>query len=334
MIQESADGGFAHLGPDKVLNLVEKTLGIRCSNLFRPMNSYINRVYELETAEREPLIVKFYRPGRWNRRAIEEEHQFLQELSAQEIPVIAPRIIEDGTTLGQEGELLFGIFPKCGGRCVDEFTDDQWMQLGRLLGRTHGIGRCSKTSARPVMTPGKVTRDHLAYLEHGSLVPGDMMEQLRKVILEIVEMIEPLFEGVELIRIHGDCHFANVIERPGEGFYLIDFDDMVMGPPVQDIWMMLPGDISESFVEMDMFLEGYETFHPFDYRSVKLVEPLRAMRFIHYMAWCARQVEEDGVTRVIEDFGSRTYWQKEIDDLVDQKQRIEEEAGKSFGNMI
>jgi Ser/Thr protein kinase RdoA (MazF antagonist) len=145
---------------------------------------------------------------------------------------------------------------------------------------------------------------------------------LKQAVESIITEIEPLFVGARPIRIHGDCHFANIIHRPGESFFLIDFDDMVMGPPVQDIWMLLPGTLEEAFAEMDMLLEGYETFRPFDRRSFRLIEPLRAMRFVHYMAWCAHQVAADGMTRVLDDFGSQSYWQKEIADLHDQLERI------------
>ena len=331
--EKNQGGPFAALGPNLVLDLVEKALGIRCSNLFRPMNSYINRVYELETLDRTPLMVKFYRPGRWQSGAIEDEHRYLLELAEQEIPVIPPLLLKDGSTLGGDSELRFALFPKCGGRCVDEFNDDQWLQLGRLLGRVHNVGACKRASERVIMRPGLSTRSQLTYLEASGLVPQDLLLDLGRIINEIVDIIEPLFQGVEMIRIHGDCHFANLIHRPDEGFYLIDFDDMVMGPPVQDLWMLLPGDLSESFVELDYFLEGYETFRPFDRRSFRLVEPLRAMRFIHYMAWCCWQVAEDGATQVVENFGSRYYWDKEIADLHDQKERLLDDDAPS-GNML
>jgi len=106
-----------------------------------------------------------------------------------------------------------------------------------------------------------------------------------------------------------------------------------MGPPIQDVWMLLPGDLDEAFVELDLFLEGYETFRPFDRRTLRLIEPLRAMRFIHYMAWCVHQVEGDGETRAIDGFGTREYWQKEIADLVDQRVRIAESQVIS-GNVL
>jgi len=125
-----------------------------------------------------------------------------------------------------------------------------------------------------------------------------------------------------MIAIHGDCHVSNLIYRPGESFFIIDFDDMAVGPPVQDFWMLLPGYRGDSLVEIDLFLEGYETFRPFDRRTLQLIGPLRAMRFIHYVAWCAHQVAEDGHSRVAPDFGTQAYWLRELNDLEQQMERV------------
>jgi len=322
--QKDISGGFHDLGPDRVLNLVEKLLGIRCNNLFRTLNSYINRVFEIETEEGVRMVVKFYRPGRWSKKAILDEHKFLTQLAEQEIPVIAPLYFRDGETLAESENLLFAVFPKCGGRSSDEFNDDEWLQIGRLLGRVHQVGEAGKAKNRITMAPRHSTLEQLNYLLGSSCVAEDLKPLLKTTVLRIIEVIEPLFQQTKSIRIHGDCHFSNIIHRPGESFHLIDFDDMAMGPPVQDIWMLLPGAVDEAAVELDLLLEGYETFRAFDRRTLRLIEPLRAMRFIHYMAWCAHQVEADGITRAIDDFGTRDYWQREIDDLVDQEARIAE----------
>ncbi len=317
---------FDDLGPDRILGLVEDGLGIRCTNLFRPLNSYINRVYELEQEDGTGLIAKLYRPGRWSKAGILDEHSFLLDLAEQEVPVIAPLRFQDGTTLAASDPFFFAVFPKCGGRSFDEYDDEQWLQLGRLLGRVHSIGETEKAGHRICMSPGDSTSRHLHYLMAASCVPAELKPQLKIAVERIIDEIAPLFNSVEQIRIHGDCHFSNMIYRPGESFFIIDFDDMAMGPPVQDVWMLLPGGLDKSFIEMDFFLEGYETFRRFDRRTLRLIEPLRAMRFIHYMAWCAHQVEEDGGTRAIDGFGSREYWQNEIGDLEDQLVRIRKES--------
>src|SRR5512137_904266 len=91
---------FRELTPDAVIALVERALGVRCTNLFRPLNSYINRVYELEREDGVGLVAKFYRPGRWSLEALLDEQDFMRELAADEVPVIAPLPLLDGGTLG------------------------------------------------------------------------------------------------------------------------------------------------------------------------------------------------------------------------------------------
>jgi Ser/Thr protein kinase RdoA (MazF antagonist) len=313
---------FHRLTPDLVLGLVEKALDIRCTNLCRPLASYINRVYELEGEDGTGLVVKFYRPGRWAYSALQDEHEFLLELAGREIPVIAPLVLEGGSSLGEHEGMYFSVFPKCGGRSSDEFSEEQWLEIGRLLGRTHAVGAGRIPEGRITMAPDKSTRQQVDYLLDGKFMDADIARQFAELSKTLIAEISPMFENIEMIRIHGDCHFSNLIYRPGESFYLIDFDDMALGPPVQDFWMLLPGYREEAFAEIDLFLEGYETFRDFDRRSLRLIEPLRAMRFIHYMAWCGYQVAEEGLSRVAPDFGTRDYWQRELCDLADQLERI------------
>jgi len=320
---------FHTLSPERVISLVEKAMGIPCTNLCRPLNSYINRVFELKGQDGAGLVAKFYRPGRWSTMALQDEHDFLLDLLAAEIPVVGPCRLVDGTTLGRFGAINFAVFPKKGGRSVDEFTDEAWLQLGRLLGRTHAVGSIRAPRDRIVMAPDRSTRGQIDYLLAGDFIPSDLRAPLRRLTDDLLHEITPLFAGLEMIRIHGDCHFANLLHRLDETFFLIDFDDMAIGPPVQDLWMLLPGHPEDSRPEIELFLEGYETFRSFDRRTLQLIEPLRAMRYIHYISWCAHQVADDGLSRLAPDFGTRAYWQREMHDLDEQLQRIRERTGGS-----
>lgn len=322
---------FRALTPDRVISLVESALAIRCTNLCRPLNSYINRVYELEQEEGGGLVVKFYRPGRWSGNALKDEHDFLLELAAREIPVIAPLRFAQGGTLGNYKNVFFAVFPKKGGRSFDEYNDEQWLELGRLLGRVHAVGASRLPVDRITMAPDRSTREQVNYMLAGNFIPPDLTEGFKRITESLISEIRPLFQNAEMIRIHGDCHFGNLIYRPDESFHIIDFDDMAVGPPVQDLWMLLPGYVRESLAEVELFLEGYETFRHFDRRSLHLVEPLRAMRYIHYAAWCAHQVHDDGFSHAAPDFGSPAYWQREINDLAEQLDRIRSTAGQ-LGN--
>lgn len=326
-------GAFPELGPDTVLNIVERGLGISCTNLCRQFNSYINRVFELEGVDGEGLVVKFYRPGRWSKTALQDEHDFLLELHQHEIPVIAPLTLANGGTLGEHEGLSFSVFPRCGGRSSDEFSEDQWMEIGRLLGRCHAVGAVHPAKDRVKMVPEHSTSEQVRFILEGGVIPRPQTAaRFSSLCQELIEEITPLFKGMKLSRIHGDCHFSNIIHRPGESFFLIDFDDMAMGLPVQDLWMLLPGVPEESLLEIDFFLEGYETFHHFDRRSFRLIEPLRAMRFLHYIAWLTYQYLADGSAPIVPGFGSVEYWETEIADLADQLERIRKGMG-GFGNM-
>jgi len=318
---------FHSLTPDRVITLVEKTLGRHCTNLCRPLISYINRVYELETEDGSGLVVKFYRPGRWSQAGLQDEHDFLLELAEQEIPVVAPLMLKNGSSLACDANICFAVFPKTGGRSFDEYSDEQWLELGRLLGRTHNVGALHLPQDRLTMAPGSSTRQQVDYILRGSFMPQDLLGRFKDLTDSLIRETGSLFKNSAMIRIHGDCHFSNLIYRPEESFYIIDFDDMVVGLPVQDLWMLLPGYPEDSQAEIEIFLEGYEMFRDFDLSSLGLIEPLRAMRYIHYTAWCAYQYAEDGETRVDVDFGSRQYWQTELKDLEDQLERIIKGAG-------
>ncbi len=327
-------GAFPELGPDTVLNLVEKALGIPCTNLCRQLNSYINRVFELEAVDGRGLVLKLYRPDRWSKTALQDEHDFLLELDEHEIPVIPPLTLQNGETLGHHDGLYFSVFPRCGGRSYDEFNEEQWLEIGRLLGRSHAIGAVHPSRDRITMLPDHSTNDQIQFILESNVIPrDDMASRFSSLCHELVDEITPLFEGITPGRIHGDCHFSNIIYRPGESFFLIDFDDMAMGPAIQDLWMLLPGTPRESLLEIDLFLEGYETFHHFDRRSFRLIEPLRAMRFLHYIAWLTHQFIADGSAPIVSEFGSTEYWLAEMDDLADQLDRIRKKD-ENPGNFI
>lgn len=315
---------FSTLTPDLVLQQVEAALDTRCSNLCRPLTSYINRVYDVQLDDGGWVVAKFYRPGRWSRAALQDEQDFLGELAAAELPVIAPLRGRGGATLHEHEGLFFSIFPKKGGRPVDEFNDDQWKEFGRLMGRVHLVGAEHAPRQRIVIHPRRSARENLAAILAIDFPFPSLRREFSDVANELLDRIEPLFEDAEKHRIHGDCHVANLLQRPGEPIYLIDFDDMAVGPSVQDLWMMLPGHRRDSQRQLDLLLDGYETFREFDYATLRLIEPLRAMRFLHFTAWCARQKADGGFARLSPDWGSGGFWKQEIHDLRRQLQEIED----------
>lgn len=309
---------FAPLDPEAILSCIERATGRQLLNVCRPHASYINRVYEVQDTDGNFLVAKFYRPGRWSLEALEDEDKFVADCAARELPVISPLELAGGSSLSSCEGIHFSVYPRCGGRLVDEYSVEQWLELGRLLGRLHAVGALHQAPGRNKLHPEQTSRSQIDYLLANDLIPAQLSSEFVDSTNELLELITPLFEGLDFIRLHGDCHSSNLIHRPGESFFIIDFDDMVVGPPVQDLWMLLPNYLEDSRSELALLLEGYELFNSFDRSTLALIEPLRAMRFIHYITWCAKQFVEDGSTRINDDFGSYAYWQQEIADLKDQ----------------
>ncbi|MEI6211211.1 MAG: serine/threonine protein kinase [bacterium] len=313
---------FDTLTPDRVLDLVEGALGCRCNGICRSRASYINRVYEVGLNDGGFVIAKFYRPGRWSRVALQDELDFVSELATEELPVVPPLPGKNGALLQTEAGLTFAIFPRCGGRPLEELTQADWQQLGRLLARLHTVGARHAPRDRITLGPATSLAAQLRFLADGNFIPGGLRGDYCAEVEAIMALITPLFAGVPLLRIHGDCHRGNILHRPGEAFHLIDFDDMALGPTVQDIWMLLPGHPRESLTELDALAEGYEMFRPFDWDGLRLVESLRAMRFVHYAAWCGRQQADQGFVQTVPGWGTVDYWRQEIEQLARQREEI------------
>jgi Ser/Thr protein kinase RdoA (MazF antagonist) len=150
------------------------------------------------------------------------------------------------------------------------------------------------------------------------VIPEQFRDSYGGCARQLLDLSAPAFEGVERIRIHGDCHRGNILDRLEEGLLLIDFDDMAMGPPVQDLWLLLPDRAAASAREINLFLDGYERFRKFDRSSLRCIEALRAMRMIYFLAWCGRQVDDFQFKRNFPDWGGASFWQREINDLREQ----------------
>jgi Ser/Thr protein kinase RdoA (MazF antagonist) len=320
---------FFELTPDRVLEAVEAA-GLRCTGRCLALNSFENRVYDVEIegeAGNTRVVVKFYRPGRWTREQILEEHEFLKDLQAAEIPAIAPLTFpDDGTTLkATQSGIWYTLFPKVGGRSPDEFTDEQLLRIGRLLARVHSVGASKAAPHRIKINPATYGWANLELLLKG-FVPAEYRGRYEGAVRSILEIAEPLFaKAPSPMRLHGDCHPGNLLLN-GEGhFFFLDFDDMVVGPPVQDVWLLVPGRDADSRAQREVLLEGYSEMRVFDRATLKLLEPLRALRFIHYSAWIARRWEDPAFPAAFPEFGSHAYWADETADLEEQLRVIRAE---------
>lgn len=299
---------WLNLSEVRVGNIAEELTGLRFSSLVLKRNSYINKVYELETADsKERVIVKFYRTGRWSEAMIRSEHHVLFHLAELDIPVVTPRLFGKETLFFHK-DIPVAFFPKYGGRAVDEFSDDQWEQVGRIIGRIHLALGSLKDIQRDVWLPSVVTRSHLDRLQAAELIPPTLEGDVIRAIDGFIEFSDPLIRRLTLFPIHGDCHRGNMIFRPDEGLRLIDFDDMVIGPAIQDVWMLLPDEWEACERELALLRQGYELFRPFPKEELAAIPLLQCMRRIHFAAWCAAQVAEPHFEDFFSHLTEDKYW--------------------------
>ncbi len=318
-----ANPPYAELTPDRVLDALQ-SVELRGDGRLLALNSYENRVYQIWMEDGPPVVAKFYRPGRWSDGQILEEHAFVRELADREIPVVAPLALDKSRTLHEFGGFRFAVYARRGGRTPELERRETLQWMGRFIGRIHAVGALKPFIARPaidVATFGEEPRDWL--LSHDS-VPADLLEAWSSVVALALEGVRRCYDRAgefRMLRLHGDCHAGNVLwteEGEDRGPHFVDFDDCRMGPAVQDLWMLLPGEREEGARSLSDLLAGYEDFCEFDRRELYLIEALRTLRLIHYSAWLARRWDDPAFPAAFPWFNTQRYWQDRILELREQ----------------
>ncbi len=322
----SADTPYAGLTPDVVLDSVDAA-GFRSDGSLLALNSYENRVYQVGIEDAQPLVAKFYRPGRWTDAAILEEHAFGLELAAQEIPVVPPLVDKAGRSLHLHAGYRYALFRRQGGRAPDLEQHEQLEWLGRFLGRIHAVGAVKPFHHRhhiDAVTYGRAPRD---WLLTSPFIPAELKPRYQEVTDLLLSGISRCYERagkVRELRLHGDCHPGNLLWTDG-GPHFVDLDDCGTGPAVQDLWMLLSGERQDMQMQLESVLEGYRQFMDFDARELWLVEPLRSLRMIHYAAWIARRWHDPAFPRAFPWFDAPRYWEEHLQALREQVPLLDEE---------
>lgn len=320
---------FEALSPDLILDAVE-SLGYLSDARVLALNSYENRVYQVGIEGETPLIAKFYRPSRWSDAAIREEHSFALELADNEVPMVAP-LQHGGESLHEYGGFRFTLFPRRGGRAPEPGNLDQLYRLGQLLGRLHAVGASHPFKHRETLTVDNFGHAALASLLDGDFVPASLRPAYESVARDLLKRLDELFARTRYkpIRLHGDCHPGNLLQRD-DAFHIVDLDDCRMGPAVQDLWMMLAGERQERLTQLAELIDGYQEFHDFDPRELPLIEGLRALRLLHHSAWIARRWDDPAFPLAFPWFANERYWGDQILSLREQLAALDEEPLRLF----
>lgn len=310
---------YSNLDPETILDAIE-SVGYRCTGSLMALNSYENRVYQVGIEDAAPVIAKFYRPLRWSDEAIVEEHQFAMELADRDIPVVPPLRLSSGETLHHYQDFRFAIFPRKGGRSLelDNLEHLEWM--GRFIGRVHAVGATKPFFHRIQLDVQTYGYTPYQFLIAEGFIPLELQHNFCLIVETLLKKIEQCFKDVgpiNYIRLHGDCHAGNVLWSDS-GPHIVDLDDCLMGPAIQDIWMLVSGNQEQVEVQLERILYGYGEFYDFNIRELHLIEALRTLRMIYYAGWLAKRWEDPAFPLNFPWFNTPRYWQDQLHHLQEQ----------------
>ncbi|PNH85402.1 serine/threonine protein kinase [Vibrio diazotrophicus] len=314
---------FDALTPDLMWYALE-SIGIRAESGFLALNSYENRVYQFVDEDKRRFVVKFYRPQRWTADQIREEHEFALELAEAEIPLVPPLVI-NGASLHHYQGYDFALFNSVGGRQFEVDNEEQLEWVGRFLGRIHKIGAEKTFQHRPTVSLEEYLYQPRELLQNSQCIPMHLENVFFNDLDFLIKKIEQQWSSKYAnIRLHGDCHPGNILWRDGPMF--VDLDDSRNGPAVQDLWMLLNGERQDKLVQLDILLEGYQEFCDFNVSELKLIEPLRGLRMVHYMAWLAKRWDDPAFPIAFPWFNDPKYWESQVLSFKEQISALDEPA--------
>lgn len=320
--------GFDSLTPKIILDCFFKQ-GLRPTGALIPLNSYENRVYEVPVEEGAPIIAKFYRQNRWSSRTIADEHHFVSRLLEAEIPVLAPLALfkpaGEALSLGYDHHFYYAFFPKLKGREKPEMDANERRQIGRLMGRLHNMGEKNLMPHRSKLDFENFIYAPAQTLFQSKYIPEQLKSSFESFLNGFMPLLKIFFDQpTKIISLHGDCHIGNILWNK-DGPHLVDFDDMIVGPPVQDLWMLFSGSKEEMQTQADDFLEGYEVFRTFDRSTLSLIEPLRTARMIRHAAWIGQRFDEEAFKKAFPYYNQNRYWESLFLNLKEQTSIIQEQ---------
>lgn len=314
---------FAHLSPDGVASAIE-ALGFYLQSEPFALNSYENRVYLFQDDDGQRRVAKFYRPHRWSDEAILDEHRFIQQLIANGVAVGGVWQNTEGQTLHTVGGHRIAIFEHVSGRAPSLDRPDDLFALGNVIGQLHRAAHGVVFAHRPLLD-GVAMAQHAQHtvLAHAPLT-ALQQQAYQRITTAIIRALNahPIRE-VAVQPLHGDCHIGNVLGDAERGFALVDFDDCMTGPAIQDLWMFLSGDHDdERRQQLAELIEGYEAWCEFDRRQLALIEPLATLRMMRHAAWLLTRWSDPAFPAAFPNIEHSRFWDEHLRMLEGQAQTL------------
>ncbi|MFK7891306.1 MAG: serine/threonine protein kinase [Granulosicoccus sp.] len=324
MNEQHATQAFRTLDPNQILDAIDHA-GWETDGRVSALNSYENRVYSIGLLDGGTVIAKFYRPYRWSDASIQEEHQFCDALCSRDLPVIAPLRSHNGQSLHHHGPFRFSIYPVAGGRPPEPDNSEQLAVIGRTLGRLHLVSDTLEFHHRPRFDAIRLGEDSVSYLLESDLLPVEQAQTYESVV---DDLLSETYDQIESVRyrdlcLHGDFHPGNILWGADNTPRLLDFDDAQSGPAIQDLWMFISGDRNYAQARLGDLLDGYTQFRAFNNNEIALIEPLRALRIVHYAAWIAKRWKDPAFVQAFPFFAEPRFWDDHIQSLMEQRAALD-----------
>ena len=328
-------GAYDDLTPQQVLAALD-AVDLSGDGRILQLNSYENRVFQVFLEGGRAVVAKFYRPGRWSDAQILEEHAFALELAEAEVPVVPPLVLADAgldaglqlqgepPTLASLGRHRWAVAERLAGREPELDEPGALRHIGRFIGRLHAVGRRRPFVHRHHLDARVDGARAITLLTDGGFVTPAELPAWRAAADTAHTLATAAFDAlapVAMLRLHGDCHIGNVLwRRVGEHGtpHVVDLDDAMQGPAVQDLWMLVSGDARTMAQQLDELLAGYEQFSAFNERERRLIEPLRTLRMLRHSAWLAERWSDPTFPLNFPFFGSAAYWSQQTAQLREQ----------------
>lgn len=310
---------FARLEPSRIVAAVE-SLGLWLPGEPFALNSYENRVFLVHDDERRRWVVKFYRPERWSDAQIQEEHDFLVELEEAGVAVSAPWRDAAGQSLHHDQGFRFTLFPQVSGQAPELENPAHLFAMGEVIGALHAVGERSSFRHRNTLDLDTMVLEARERVLGSHWLGRQQRRAYERVTTALHEALQPhAWTGEKAIRVHGDCHIGNVLGRD-EDFTLVDFDDCLMAPAIQDLWMLLTAEHDAEWqMQLSEVMEGYEQHRDFDRRELTLIEPLRTLRLLRHSAWLVARWEDPAFPPAFPWLADAGYWDGHIRMLEQQR---------------
>ncbi len=264
-----------------------------------------NTMFQIRSMDGEKFVLRIYSDEETTLRENQAEMFWLNALIRDtDLKVTEPVARHDGEYItivnnpdvpSEQRCVLFKWIP---GRTLEnQLNAENHYKLGQVLANLHN--HASTLNPLPLhIQPKKWDKvfyypdEPVVYdtLEYSHLFPPERIALLEKVIKQADDVFARLFADKESqILIHGDLHYWNVHIHHGD-LYVIDFEDINLGYPVQDIAVTLSyGQERDGYDEWKAaFIQGYSSVRAWPVEGERTIETLMAARTVMFINYVAR----------------------------------------------